>query len=145
MLETITHVLQFYPFSLADTLALIPSLILFFQYLVKGQWDKLGQQAKALSLEAYEKIATDTQKRKEVLGKIEQSVPAVLKPIITTDALDKMINMVYLTQVKPAAKEAGLIKGEPAEETNTIDQLAANMLGAAVSKVIDEVEINLVR
>lgn len=151
MLETIQAVAAFYPFSFTDTLALIPSVILFFQYLIKGQWDKLGNQAKFVGLEMYEKIATDTEKRQAVLSKVEQSIPVLLKPLMNKESLDKMINTVYLTEVKPAAIEAGLIKGTPPEEPkeeNRIQELANDMLGAAAGKLVEaipEFTLDLIR
>lgn len=145
MWEFIQNILKFYPFSLTDTLALIPTLILFFQYLVKGQWEKLRDQAKVLGLQMYEKIATDKEKRDAVLQKIEEAVPALMKPLIKDGELGKMIDLVYTTQIKPQAKVEELVKGEPVKELNTIESLAADMLGGVIGRIADEVEINLVR
>lgn len=100
-MEIIFSLLQAYPLSIPDTLAIVSVIWLLLQHLIKMQWDKLAKVAEETAMPLFDSIMANEQKRDKVLLAMYAVTPGWFKLLVKFEQVDAFFDNIYATKIKP--------------------------------------------
>lgn len=106
----ITTLIQLYPFSLTETIVFIGLIKGLWDALMNKQWKKAEQIIVEEALPLVGEYLSNEEKRDIVVKKLWSRAPKVLRMFATPDQMEKLVDQVYVTMVKPQIDRDGLVK-----------------------------------
>lgn len=76
----------------------------------QNQWNKVNEEIHKTALPLFESALSNEERRDAVVAACYKVMPKWFKLIVSGEQLDRFIDMVYNTQVKPLAKRQGLVQ-----------------------------------
>lgn len=93
--------LQFWPFSIPETIAFILAIVQMVKLALEKKWDELGRVAEKTSVDISSELMTNQKKKDLVLDAVMNVAPAWFKMFATKEKLSQFVDFVYTTRVKP--------------------------------------------
>lgn len=105
----ITSLIHLYPFTWEQTLIIGGLLKAVYDAIAKKQWNKIESiiMDQALPLVA-EATLSNKDKRNAVVAAVYMRLPKWMLMIVTKDQLEKIVDYVYVTQIKPMIRREGI-------------------------------------
>lgn len=109
IIALITSLIHLYPFTWEQTLIIGGLLKAVYDAIAKKQWNKIESiiMDQALPLVA-EATLSNKDKRNAVVAAVYMRLPKWMLMIVTKDQLEKIVDYVYVTQIKPMIRREGI-------------------------------------
>jgi len=108
----ITALIGMYPFTLEQTLIILGVLKAAFDAIMNKEWKKLETVVMNEALPLVTEVLSNEDKRDAVVLAVYKKMPAWFKAFAKAEDVDKFVDFVYNTQVKPKAKRLELPKNK---------------------------------
>ena len=115
IITAIMTVLSFYPFTWEQTLILFGLIKGLYDAVVKKQWAKVEEIIRVEAMDLFTKALADEEKRDRVVMAVWNKMPKTLRAIATAEQVEKFVDQIYVTYVKPQARREQIEKGTDKE------------------------------
>lgn len=104
----ITALVGMYPFTLEQTFIIIGVLKAAFDALINRKWKDLEKVVMEQALPLVTEMLSNEEKRDAVVLAVYKKMPAWFRMFAKAEDVDKFVDLIYNTQVKPKAKRMNL-------------------------------------
>lgn len=101
-----------YPFNLEQTIILFGIIKAGYDALISREWGKLEKIVVEKALPLFSEMMSNEQKRDAVIKYVWAKMPATVRLFATADQVEKFVDKIYVTQVKPIAKRKDLVRAD---------------------------------
>lgn len=119
MLEFMNGVIGFFsmwPLPFETTVALGAILYKSVDFIWNKQWKKLEKVVMEEAMPLFSELMSNEEKRDKVVIAVWNSMPKPMRALATAEQVEKFVDLIYNTQVKPKAKREGVYNASKMEE-----------------------------
>lgn len=102
---------QLWPFDINTTLIMLFGVYQMASLLVTGQWEQLKLYAVNECLVYFSSALKDNDKFDKIFESVRKKLPFWMRPFVTQEKLEQMIQDVYTLRAKPQAKKKRIPRG----------------------------------
>lgn len=110
LLGVITTLIHLYPFSLTETIVFLGVLKGLWDAFHKKQWNKMEEIVVEEALPLVGQYLSNEEKRDIVVKKLWSKAPMSWRMFVSPDQMEKFVDQVYVTIVKPKIDRDGIDK-----------------------------------
>ena len=104
ILGIVVALFQLYPFTFEQTFILLGILKAAYDSIRNRQWSKLEKVVMDEAIPLFQEALSNEAKRDLVVKAVWNKMPRNLRAFASADQVEKFVDMIYQTQVKPEAK-----------------------------------------
>lgn len=116
VLTSILTFLSAWPIPFETTVAIGAILYKLIDFLWKKQWKKLEKVVMEEALPLFNEFMSNEEKRDKVVIAVWNAMPKSMRMVATSEQVEKFVDLIYNTQVKPKAKREGVYSKMEVEE-----------------------------